>query len=239
LGKYIITKVFPRLNFIPRPPIANIEKLLIVIASKPQPDLFLVDKLIIYALKNNIEPVIVINKIDICNNSFIEDINSQFGFLKIFALSAKDNIDIDCLKEYIKNSICAVCGQSAVGKSSLLNALIPDFNLQTQELSRKIDRGKHTTRVNELYIKDGLMIADTPGFSSLDLDISFDELDEYYPEFEPYLGKCKYTQCSHIKEGKDCAINHALFDGAINKSRYERYVELYNKLRFIWEKKYD
>ena len=238
-GKYIITKVYSRNNYIPRPPIANIDKLLIVFAPVPQPDLLLIDKLIIYALKNNIEPILVVNKKDIAPIELINDLKEQYKDYKLFVVSAKQGDNIDVIKEYISGCICAVCGQSAVGKSSLLNALIPNFNLQTQELSRKIDRGKHTTRVNELYLCDGLMIADTPGFSSLELDIEYNELEEYYPEFEHYLGTCRYLDCSHIKEGKDCQICRAVEKGEINTQRYNRYIELYNKLKKDWEEKYD
>lgn len=238
-GKYIITKVLDRKNYIPRPPIANIDKLLIVIAPKPAPDLLLVDKLIVYCFTNNIEPVVVINKSDLIEDDFLDNINSQYNFLKTFVISATNNINIQKLKDYIGDNICAVCGQSAVGKSSLINALIPSLNLETGELSLKIDRGKHTTRVNELHLYDNLMVIDTPGFSSLELTIEYDELDGFYPEFSGYLGECKYLDCSHVGEGDDCLIIRAVRDGKINKDRYERFVELYKKCKEKWENRYD
>ena len=237
--KFIITKVLPRKNYIPRPFVANIDKLLIVIACKPEPDLLLVDKLIIYCMINDIEPIIVINKVDIASKDFIEDIKKQYYFIDVYEISAKQNYGIDMLKEQIVGNLCVVCGQSAVGKSSFLNALIPTLSQDTQELSFKINRGKHTTRVNEVFIDNNLMIADTPGFSSLELELDYKELALYYPEFEEYLGKCKYLDCSHIKEGKDCVVVSALNENKINKSRYDRFVDLYNNLKEKWEKKYD
>ena len=238
-GKYIIVGVLPRKNSIPRPPLANIDKLLIVIAPKPEPDLVLVDKLVIYCMINDIEPVIVLNKSDIADSKFVEEICSEYYFLSTFVVSAKDSSCVEQLKNFITDKFTAVCGQSAVGKSSLLNALIPNIELQTQELSRKINRGKHTTRVNQLYLSDGLIIADTPGFSSLELNIEYRDLAGYYPEFDDYLGNCRYLDCSHVKEGKDCVISRAVDEGKINKNRYERYCKLYETLKLAWEKKYD
>lgn len=239
VDKYIITKVFPRKNCIPRPVVANIDKLLILVAIEPKPDFYLIDKLYIYSVTNNIEPIIVINKSDISDKSFVDNIKSQYGFIKTFVISAKCKSGIDELKKYILKSVCAVCGQSAVGKSSLINALIPDVYQSTQGLSEKISRGKHTTRVNELFVWNNLCIADTPGFSNLDLNIDFDEVQEYYPEFQKYRENCKYLDCSHVGEGKDCGVIKAKDMGKINKDRYLRYVDLYNKLKENWEKKYD
>lgn len=239
-GKYIISRVMDRKNSIPRPPLANIDKLLIVIAPKPEPDLELVDKLIIYCMTRDIEPIIVVNKQDIASEEFLEEIKAEYYFLKIYSISATLSVGIDELRKELGGCISALCGQSAVGKSSFLNALIPDMKLSTQGLSRKIDRGKHTTRVNELYIYNDIMIADTPGFSSLDLlDIEYTELPLFYPEFDKYLDGCRYLDCSHIKEGKDCVIVDAVEKGLINKNRYLRYCNLYRKLKEAWEKKYD
>jgi len=237
--KYIITKVFERKNSIPRPPLANIDKLLIVIAPKPEPDLLLVDKLVIYCMLSNIEPVLVINKSDIAGDQFIANIKKEYYFIKTFDLSAFTYVGVDSLVDYIQGSLSAVCGQSAVGKSSLLNAIIPNIDLETQGLSRKTDRGKHTTRVNELYIYKNIMLADTPGFSSLELNIEYVELHLFYPEFDKFLGNCRYQDCSHVKEGKDCCIISEVEKGNINCNRYNRYCTLYNKLKELWEKKYD
>ena len=115
---------------------------------------------------------------------------------------------------------------------------MPHLDLSTQDLSRKIERGKHTTRVNEIFVDNNLMIADTPGFTSLELDLQYDDLPDYYPEFE-IDESCRYLDCSHIKEGRDCAIITNVDIGKINANRYSRYVELYNKLKEKWEKMYD
>jgi len=238
-GKFIIIDVMSRKNIIPRPPITNIDKLAIVIAPKPEPDLLLVDKLIIYCKLNNIEPILIVNKLDIADENFLNEIRDQYKYYKVFLLSAKDGQGISEFKDYIANSFCVVCGQSAVGKSSLLNNIIPTLKLQTQGLSSKVDRGKHTTRINEIYFYNEIMIADTPGFSSLELDLDYRDLVCYYPEFEQFIGSCKYLDCSHIKEGSDCKIISALNEGIINSSRYQRYCSLYDKLKTQWENKYD
>ena len=237
-GKYIITKLLPRNSYILRPTIANLDILLMVIAPKPQPDLYLIDKLYIHCVLNNIEPVLVINKADIADDDFVKDIQDQYYFIKTFVISAKNKSNIAELSDYISNKLCALSGQSAVGKSSILNALMPHLDLSTQDLSRKIERGKHTTRVNEIFVDNDLMIADTPGFTSLELDLKYDELSDYYPEFE-IDESCRYLDCSHIKEGRDCAIIASVDSGKINVNRYSRYVELYNKLKEKWEKMYD
>ena len=209
-----------------------------VVSPKPQPDLYLIDKLYIYCILNNIEPVLIINKSDIASAEFIEDIQKQYYFMKIFVVSAKDTSNILSLRDYISGHLCALCGQSAVGKSSILNVLMPHLDLATQGLSQKIDRGKHTTRVNEIFVSDDLMIADTPGFTSLELELDYRKLAEYYPEFQ-IDRNCRYLDCSHIKEGKDCEIFSEIEKGNINRNRYHRYIDLYNKLREKWEKMYD
>lgn len=238
-GKYIIVGVETRKNSIPRPPIANLDKLLILISPRPEPDLMLVDKLIIYSYLNNIEPIIVIGKSDIASGEFVEDIKSQYKFLKVYVISALSGEGIEDVEKCLMGSFVALAGQSAVGKSSFINALIPNKNLETGGLSRKIDRGKHTTRVNEIYLNKDYMIADTTGFSSLDLELDHTELIGFYPEFEPYLGGCKYLDCAHIKEGKDCAVIKAVGDGKVSQERYNRYVMLYGFLKKKWEEKYD
>lgn len=210
-----------------------------MIAPKPAPDLLLVDKLVLYSFVNDIEPVLILNKSDLVSDGFIEDIQKQYYFLKVIVVSTTKDSNILEVKEYIKNSVSAVCGQSAVGKSSLINSLIPNLHLETGELSQKIDRGKHTTRVNELHLYDDIMIIDTPGFSSLDINIEHDDIEDYYPEFSDYLGTCKYLDCSHIGEGSDCKIIEAVNKGKINKDRYDRFVELYKIAEEKWEKKYD
>lgn len=239
-GKYIIVGHEERTSLVPRPPIANLDKLIIIISPKPEPDYLLVDKLIIYSFMNNIEPVIVINKSDMADNKFIEDTCKQYHFLKNFVISAKSGLGVDKVEEYISNSFVALAGQSAVGKSSFINALFPNKNAEVGELSSKIDRGKNTTRASEIYWQKDYMIADTAGFSSLDLDMDYMKLSKYYPEFDDYLGKCRYLDCSHIKEGKDyCVIVDAVQSDYINKDRYCRYVILYKELKEKWEKKYD
>lgn len=237
--KFIITKVYDRKNFIPRPKIANIDILLILIAPLPKPDFLLVDKLLIYCEINNIHPIIVINKCDIASADFVNSIKDEYKYYDTFVISAKDLIATSDIYNVLKGKTTAVCGQSAVGKSSLINCLIPNIQLQTQGLSEKICRGKHTTRVNQIFLNNDFFIADTPGFSSLDLNIDFRQLSFYYPEFKDFIQDCRYVDCSHIKEGDFCGVCVALNQGKINKNRYQRYIELYKKLKENWEKKYD
>lgn len=239
IGKYIISKVLPRKNSIPRPRLANLDKLLILVAPEPKPDFLLLDKLIIYCTINNIEPIIIINKCDIASDDFTKSVHAQYSGKKIYVISAKNGTGMDKVKEELRDTFSAVCGQSAVGKSSFINAIIPELSLETQGLSEKIQRGKHTTRVNQVFISSNFMIADTPGFSSLELNIDYRDLSGYYNEFDEYKCNCKYLDCSHIKEGRDCGVRVAVSDGKINKDRYARYVDLYGKLKENWEKKYD
>lgn len=241
--KYIISKLLPRENCLVRPPIANLEKLFILICPKPEPDLILVDKLLIYALQNDLTPYIVINKSDIADQDFISDIIKQYEPVveKVIVVSAKKQENLLELKEELKNSFSAFAGQSAVGKSTLLNNIFEGLNLRTNDLS-KIERGKHTTRQCEIFtFEDGIKIADTVGFSMLDLnEIKPLELHSYYIEFDNYAEDCKFKNCTHINENaRSCGVIRGLNDGEISQERYDRYVNIYSELKEIWEKKYD
>ena len=240
--KHIVTKVYDRQNCLLRPPLANLQQLFIVVAKAPQPDFFLVDKLIIYCFINDISPILVINKKDLFTEHEINNIKAQYNDVvdEILIVSAiEDNIEF--LQNYLKNKLSAFAGQSAVGKSTLINKLIPNLNLQTNGLSLKIDRGKHTTRHSEIYVKDNIKIVDTPGFSMLELgDIEPDELNMFYPEFDEFKNKCVYNNCCHIKAAEcDCGVYSAVIRGLINSDRYERYCVLYESLLEKWRKKYD
>ena len=238
-NNYVITKVLPRKNQIIRPKVANIDQLLIVISAVPKPDLFLVDKLIINCFINNISPVLIINKIDLISNTEINEILNQYENVveKIILTSALNKINIADLKSFLKNKTSVFAGQSAVGKSSLLNAISPEINQATNVLSKKVERGKHTTRECTIFVlEDNILIADTPGFSMLELDFKFSELPSYYPEFANY--KCKFNNCSHINEN-GCGVIEGVNNGEINKNRYNRYVEMFKQLKTRWDKEYD
>ncbi len=228
----VIDEITPRLNCLVRPPVANIDRLFIIVSTtSPKPSPFVIDKMTVTAHFNNIEPIIVINKSDLSSPDEIFDTYKKCGY-KVFCVSAKENYGIEQIFPLIEGKLSVFCGNSGVGKSSILNAVDSRFNIETGEISEKLGRGKHTTRHIELYSSHGGLIADTPGFSSLDMErisvIKKEELQYCFPEFERYLGKCKFTSCSHTKE-KGCEILLAVENGEIPLSRIESYKKLYEE----------
>lgn len=242
--RYMIKKILPRKNSLIRPPVANIDNLVIVVSlSTPSPDLFLLDKQIVLAKFKDILPIIVINKIDlnisdITNKdlSYIKNVYGNLGF-QIIEVSAKNNIGIDVLKEKLHNKISAFSGNSGVGKSSIINKIFGTNSL-TFEVAKKTNRGRHTTKHVKIYKNEDMYVLDTPGFSSYELyDIEYKELKNYYPDFLEC--KCDYLDCSHVFENeKVCGIKKAINDGRIDKNRYDRYVELFKKLKDEYDRKY-
>ena len=242
--RYMIKKILPRKNSLIRPPVANIDNLVIVVSlSTPSPDFFLLDKQIVLAKFKDILPIIVINKIDlnisdITNKdlSYIKNVYGNLGF-QIIEVSAKNNIGIDVLKEKLHNKISAFSGNSGVGKSSIINKIFGTNSL-TFEVAKKINRGRHTTKHVKIYKNEDMYVLDTPGFSSYELyDIEYKELKNYYPDFLEC--KCDYLDCSHVFENeKVCGVKKAINDGRIDKNRYDRYVELFKKLKDEYDRKY-
>ena len=254
--EYFIEEIFERKNSLIRPPMANLETLFVTFAPKdPEPSTLYLDKLLSIAVFNHIRPVVVITKSDISEElaATYAEIYKKAGF-PVFISSSENGNGVDALKEYILSlkGICAFAGASGVGKSTLMNALFPTLTLDTGVLSEKISRGKHTTRSVTLYpmpdlienAPSGAYIADTPGFSMLDF-IEFDfytleDLPHCFPEFEPYISRCRYTDCSHTKESaNDCAIAEAIENGDIAKQRHESYLSIYADLvgKRPWKKK--
>lgn len=239
-GYDVVASIGKRKNEVVRPHVANIDILLIVISAKiPKPDFLLVDKLIIEAERKTIEPVICINKCDIAKKGQIEDVEDQYRDYKILKLSALKNQGIEEIKEAVHGKISCMAGQSAVGKTSILNALC-EMERETGTISKKTDRGKHTTReINLIEIDEDSMILDTPGFSVLGIeDMAPEELHEYYSEFTRCEDACYYNGCMHYKE-PDCGVKAALEDGKINAARYERYIILLEELIQKEKRKYD
>lgn len=228
----IIENVLPRKNLLIRPPLANLDRLIIVIAPVPKPDFMLVDKLLIFCKKNNIKAVICVNKSDILTAQLKEVIQNTYSKVAdIIYVSAK-NGDVSLLAEQIKG-ICAFAGQSAVGKSSLLNAMHGEIKEQVGDLAKKTLRGKQTTRLVSLYKFGKGYIADTAGFSKFDetlLQIDERKLAEFYPDFAPYLGECEYLSCTHTNE-KKCAIKNNAARGKISALRYENYLKIYQTIK--------
>ncbi len=232
--KGAVDKILPRINSLIRPRVANIDTAIITFAAVyPNINLDLLDRFLLLAEYQNIPKIIIcINKCDLVEEAEKEYIKKIYkNIYKIFFTSAINNIGINELKEEIKGGIAVFAGPSGVGKSSLINALIPDINRQTGEISKKIERGKHTTRQVELLeAYDDTYIADSPGFTSLSLDfMKIEELPHYFIEFKPFLGKCYYNDCNHINE-PDCAIKEEV-GKSIAKCRYERYTILYNEFK--------
>lgn len=242
--RYMIKKILPRKNSLIRPPVANIDNLVIVVSlSTPSPDFFLLDKQIVLAKFKDILPIIVINKIDlnisdITNKdlSYIKNVYGNLGF-QIIEVSAKNNIGIDVLKEKLHNKISAFSGNSGVGKSSIINKIFGTNSL-TFEVAKKTNRGRHTTKHVKIYKNEDMYVLDTPGFSSYELyDIEYKELKNCYPDFLEC--KCDYLDCSHVLENeKVCGVKKAINDGRIDKNRYDRYVELFKKLKDEYDRKY-
>lgn len=229
-----LTKILERKNSFIRPPIANIDRLIIVSSIQdPKPDTIFIDKLIITALLNNTEVAICFNKSDLQSDYISYKNMYEKAGIKVFITSALNNEGIDDLRNFMKDSVNAVCGFSGVGKSSILNRLTNSDFFATGEISAKLNRGKHTTRHVELYeLDNNSYLADTPGFSMLNLEtlISREELINYYEEFKPFIKNCKFSDCTHVN-ASGCSLINALNDGVISPERYDNYVYLYKLLK--------
>lgn len=234
-----IEKIFDRRTFMIRPAVSNIDTVVIVISAKdPEPDLLLADKLILNAEIAGIEPIICINKTDLKEAETLLKTYKSAGYTAI-SVSAKDNEGIDKLIPVISQKTTAFAGLSGVGKSTLLGMLTGQKQ-ETGEISKKIKRGRHTTRHVELIeLKNGGYVLDTPGFSSFEIGgVKADDLKNYFPEMRNLNDKCRFSGCSHTKE-PDCAVKEEVEKGNIPKSRYESYLNFYETLKLVkeWENK--
>lgn len=234
--KGVVEEIEERDTELVRPPIANVDKALIVFAIKnPSPNLSLLDRFIVLAEKENLEIVIVFTKVDLdTDGKLLDELKNiyEVSGYKVIPVSNKLKLNIDKIKEELKENTVVFAGPSGVGKSSLLNEVDKNFELKTGEVSDKIKRGKHTTRHAELLkLECGGMVADTPGFSSLTLDdIEENELKEYFIEFDKY-DECRFgSRCIHENE-PSCAVKEAVENGEISKKRYDSYIQLLNEIR--------
>ncbi len=238
-----VVSILPRKNDFLRPPIANVQKLFLVVSTaEPVPSTLVIDKLAAIATYKDITPVLVITKTDLCSAKPLEDIYSRAG-IDVFCVCNTTGEGVQQVLGAMGNGINVLTGNSGVGKSSLLNWLGKEYKAPTAQISQKLGRGRHTTRHVQLYkLATGGYIADTPGFSSVDLQryevILKDQLQYCFAEFEEYIGKCKFTGCSHTCE-KGCAVIEAVKAGKIAPSRHENYCTLYNEAKNIkeWELK--
>lgn len=232
--KGTVAEIEARKNYLIRPPVANIDKLVIVSSVvEPVPSLLIIDKLTAMAVNKDIAPVVVFSKADLADAKHYVDTYKKVG-IESFALSSKTGEGADEIRSVFKGSVCALTGNTGVGKSSLLNCIAPQLSLATSHISNKLGRGRHTTRTVELYELFGGYIADTPGFSSLDFEnseiIIKENLPFCFPEFEEHMGNCKFVSCAHIGE-KGCAVCAAVEKGDIPESRLESYKMMYDEVK--------
>ncbi len=236
-----IEEILPRKNVFIRPPVANLDVLFIVASTtQPVPSTRILDELTAAAVYQDVRPVLVITKADLAAADKLVAAYEK-STIPVVQLHYETGEGLDELRGYIKGNLCAFCGNSGVGKSTLLNALDPDLRRATGDISQKLGRGRHTTREVEIFESCGGRIADTPGFASLEAQklcrIPKEELQHAFPEFEPYFGQCRFTGCSHRSE-KGCAVRQALDQGLIAPSRYESYLAMYEEAsqRKEWER---
>ena len=242
-GKGMIESILPRKNSFVRPAVSNLDALVILASgANPVTDPFLIDRVSAIAGNQNVPVLVCVNKIDLNDGEKLIGIYRHAGF-DVFPTSAETGAGVDALMQAIEGKTVAFTGNSGVGKSSILNTMDADFSVATGEVSDKLGRGRHTTRHVELYrLPNGASVIDTPGFSSFDTDqmelILKENLQYAFPDFAPFLGKCRYNACAHLHE-PDCAVLQALKDGQIEPSRHASYARLYESAKEIklWEHK--
>lgn len=235
-----IRNIFERKNELVRPPICNIDQALLVFSAKePEMNTLLLNRFLVLIEHFNIEPIICISKMDLVAEKYIYEIMQQYEIAgyKIVYVSAKENQGVEEIKQLFKNKVTVITGQSGVGKSSLLNALDIHLNIDTNEISKALGRGKHTTRhVELLEMYDGY-VADTPGFSSLELNLEPIEVAHSYHDFDELSSACRFRGCLHDSEPQ-CAIKQAVEDGLISRERYEHYLVFLKEVKELKERKY-
>ncbi len=230
-----ITKILPRKNTLIRPASANIDQAFIIFAIvKPNPNYNLLDRFLITMEQQEIPVIICFNKKDIATQEERDELAVAYGSCgyQVLFVSGKENDGLEEILDCLKGKTTVMAGPSGVGKSTIINALYPEAQMETGEISRKIERGKHTTRHAQLFaLSDDTFIMDTPGFTSLSIgEMEKEELQGFYPEFAEYEEACKFGGCAHISEPV-CGVKNALAAGKISKVRYDNYVLLYEELK--------
>ncbi|BAB06222.1 ribosome small subunit-dependent GTPase A [Halalkalibacterium halodurans] len=232
-----VLEIMERKNELLRPPIANVDRAILVFsAAEPTFSPLLLDRFLVHVEANGIEPLIVISKIDLLTEEELETIKQyrndyeQLGY-KVYLTSTIEQLGLDAIRKEFDDHVSVIAGQSGVGKSSLLNAINPALDIETNQISSHLGRGKHTTRHVELIPFGSGLVADTPGFSSLDfIDMEPEELSHYFPEMRDRLPSCKFRGCTHTQEPK-CAVKEALAQGEIREFRYEHYVTFLEEVK--------
>ena len=236
-GTGAIEEIIPRKNAFIRPPIANVDVLLIVASTcKPLPNLYNIDMLITVAFLKNVQPVVVFTKIDLKDASALEEIY-RTSKIPVVSINCKTGDGLCELNGYVGTGVTVLTGNTGVGKSSIINLLVPNLNAAVGDISENLGRGRHTTRECVLYPFEEGYITDTAGFSNLDLlmykeELTANELQFLFPEFQPFLGTCKFTSCSHTVED-GCSIIVALRANKICSSRHNDYCKMYRELKGV------
>ena len=237
----MIDEILPRKNVFIRPPVANLDVLFIVASTtQPVPSTLVLDELAAAAVYKEVQPVLVVTKADLAAADMLKQAYAT-SKIPLIQLHYETGEGLEEIRGYIRGHLCAFCGNSGVGKSTLLNALAPELNRETGQISQKLGRGRHTTREVEIFEICGGRLADTPGFASLEAQklcrIPKEDLQHTFPEFEPYFGQCRFTGCSHRSE-TGCAVRAAVEEGKISKTRYASYLAMYEEAsqRKEWER---
>lgn len=237
-GTGTVSEITPRKNQLVRPPIANLDQLILVVSiCDPAPSTLVIDKMIAAAEEQGIEPVLVVSKTDLQDAGWLRAIYEKAG-IPFYAVSSVTGEGVEAVRPLLQGKITAFTGNTGAGKSSLLNCIDPGLRLSNGEISQKLGRGRHTTRHVELLPVEGGYVADTPGFSFIQIErynmVKKEDLQFCFREFAPYLQSCRFVSCSHVKE-KGCAVLEAVEKGQISPSRHESYVAMYNEVKDIKE----
>ena len=227
-GSGSVDEILPRVNVFDRPPVANVETMILVAAPRePEPSFPLLDRFCVMAEQKNCRIAVCVNKADIGDPAILRRFRNVYGpVYPVFIISTKTGEGVEELRSFLKGTQAALAGPSGVGKSSIANILLENEAMETGEISRKTLRGRNTTRHTELFDAGDFRLFDTPGFTSFELgDVEEDQLQHFFPEFAPYLGKCRFDNCRHLDE-PDCAVAKAAADKAISRRRYASYKDM-------------
>lgn len=239
----VIEEVLPRYSDLKRPDVSNVDQVLLLFsATNPEFSFNLLDKFLVVLNKQRLNVVLVVSKIDLLDKVELDKLKDKLKYyeekvdIKVYYIDALNKIGFYKLKDIFTEKITVLAGQTGVGKSTLLNSLIPDLNIKTQETSKALGRGRHTTRHSELYDYGGGYICDTPGFSRLDMNMyELNELKGLYKDFREYEEDCKFSSCMHVNE-PNCAVKDAVRDNLIPKHRYENYLMFYEEIKAVKNK---